>query len=70
MATMLIEPVLPRSSAELLRARETPDTVRRQLAALPRLGFDSITPTEATIISQRKERLLRELGILEGWIHD
>jgi hypothetical protein len=69
MATMLDEPVLPRTPHELLRARETPDTIRRQLAALPKLGFESISPVEAKIISQRKERLLLELGILEGWIH-
>ena len=70
MATMLDEPVLPRTSHELLRMRETPDTIRRQLAALPKLGFESISPVEAKIISQRKERLLLELGILEGWIHE
>ena len=35
-------------------------------AALPKLGFESISPVEAKIISQRKEWLLLELGILEG----
>ena len=68
MATMLDEPVLPRSSNELLGARETPDTIRRQLAALPKPGLSIESPVEAKIISRRKERLLRELAILEGWI--
>ena len=70
MATMLDQPVFPRTPPELLRARETPDTIRRQLAALPKLGFESVSPVEAKIISQRKERLLLERGILEGWIHE
>ena len=68
MATMVDDRVLPRTSEELLRARETPDAVRRQLAALPKIGLDYTSPVEAKIISQRKERLLLELGILEGWI--
>ena len=68
MAAMLDGPVSPRTTNELLRARETPDTIRRQLAALPRFGVDTSGPAEAKIISQRKERLLLELGILEGWI--
>jgi hypothetical protein len=49
---------------------ETPATIRRQLAALPKLGFESMPPAEAKIILQRKERLLMELGILEGWINE
>ena len=69
MATLLDAPVVPRTSSELLRARETPDTIRRQLAALPKPGLDSIGRVEANIVSERKERLLLELGILEGWIN-
>ena len=69
MATMLEGSVLPRTSNELLAAHETPATIRRQLAALPKSGLDSISPVEAKIISQRKERLLLELGILECWIN-
>jgi hypothetical protein len=68
MATMLQEPMFPRSSHELRGARETPDTIRRQLTALPRPGVDIKNSVEAKIISLRKERLLRELAILEGWI--
>jgi hypothetical protein len=66
---MLDGPVFPRTSIELLSARETPDTIRRQLAALPKFGVDTQSPAEAKLIAQHKERLLLELGILEGWIN-
>ena len=68
MATMLEGPAVPRTSGELLAARETPETIRRQLAALPKPGLDCGNSFEVKIISRRRERLLWELGILEGWV--
>ena len=69
MATILDWPVVPRTSNELLRARETPATIRRQLDPRPKPGVDTLSPAEAKIISERKELLLLELGVLEGCVN-